>query len=208
MSLPISEPELNQILALFKSNTKQRTTVKGEPYKLSPISIEGIINRQREKAGIKEKISTNTISQLSPKSKHRSRRETSIRQATSKMSVTQKIMHCLGVGQSEANRIYRYTILPACSGTRNMNASGLSSISQFAAACNSHLYLAFTTENYAEVMGIDPEDTDNIWMVETNYEWKDFISGEITVDDLEFELMQYAQGEYSPIMIDIMVGKA
>lgn len=205
MALSISVSELNLIVKLFKDKTKQRTMIKGKPYKLSPISIEGIINRRRQESGIKEKISTNTISQLSPTSKHRDRRETSIRQASATKSVTQKIIDCLKVDQKEANRIYRNRILPSCSGTRNTNASGLTSISQLALACNSHLYIAFTTEDYAEVMGIDPEDTDNIWMIETSFEWQEFVSGEITKEDLEFELIMNADGEYVPIMVDIMV---
>ena len=208
MSLPISEEELNLILKLFKKGTPQRTKVKGKPYKQSPISIEGIVNRRREKLGIKEKISTNTISQLSPKSKHRQHRETGIRQAATKTGVTQKIMECLKVDQKEANHIYNTRIRPVCGGTSNSNTGGLTSISQAYNACNSSLYAAFTTADYAETFGIKPDMTDDIWMVRTPFEWKEFVSGSIHWHDIERDIMERAQGQYEPILIDIMIQTA
>ena len=196
----ITIDELHHIEKLYKEQHTQK-------------NIKAIIDLQRHELGTyKGKgISTNTVSQLSPGSKHRDSRTSSIHDYWDKASVILKIMSCMSCSKKEANTIFKNRIMPLCLSRFHdpANMSNLISIRYYALACNSRLYYIFTTEDYAETMGLDPElHADDVWTVKTDHEYSEILDGSLDFGDIMEELVMEAQYEYSPQLINVCIRKA
>ena len=179
-------------------------------YKRSDIKL--VVDRERQRLGtyVGKGVSTNTISQLKPRGKHYERRASAIHEYWEKDAIIHKIMNCMSCNAKEANSIYNTRVKPLCKG-RFMQAgnNNMLSIRYYALACNSTIYLIFSTPDYAETMGLDPSlHEDDVWTVKTNLEYMDIIDGSVGYNDIMTELYMYADGEYEPQLLNVCVLKA
>ena len=195
----ITLEELHHIQKLYTENYKQK-------------EIKLVIDRERQNAGVYtgKGISTNTISQLSPNSKHRDHRTASIHDHWEMGSVLQKIVECMKCDKKDAKKIFNGRILPlTVARFHSVSGSGLISIRHYALACNSTLYYIFTTEDYAETMGLDPSLHEmDVWTVKTEHTYIEVLNGSLTREDIESELRDIADNEYLPDLVTVCILKA
>lgn len=194
--IPLSELQLIQ--TLYKANFTQKEI---------KLKVDSVRHEEGRFTG--KGVSTNTISELSPGSKHRERRTTAIHDYHSRYSVIYNIMHCLGCDKKEAERIYKSNVLPLCIGRFHQESMyGLVSIRYHAPGCNQELYFIFTTEDYAESMGLDESHhITDVWTVKTDREYKEILTGELSRSDIQDILAEYADGEYIPELLNVTVRK-
>jgi len=207
----ISLDELNLIVALFKQGYKQRVSANRQPDKMSLDSIEGMVNRGRERMGTLETegyISTNTISKLSPNSKHRRGYESKIRSDWAYFSVPLFIAKCLHCNLSKAEDVYLTHIIE--SGISpfdffNPNEVNLAAI-RFSVpkACGDHIYIAFTSDDYNDMFELD-DDNEDIWTVKTFWTYNDVLKGKVTLDAVTTFLTEMACGDYVPVFLNTLV---
>ncbi|MCK4500730.1 hypothetical protein KAU11_09530 [Candidatus Babeliales bacterium] len=152
---------------------------------------------------------TNFISKLSPQSKHLDKTVTSAYDHTDKYSVIRNIMYCLGCNEKAAKKVYKDRVLPLCVARfHDPSSASLVSIRYHPASCNDYLYFIFTTEDYAETFGLDPElHTDDVWTVRTEREFREILDGSLTRDDINKLLLEYARNEYVPELVNVCILK-
>lgn len=195
--IPISELKL--INSLYKAKFTQKEI------KLKVDSV-----RQDEGRYTGKGVSTNTISQLSPASKHREKRTTAVYEHHAKYGIIQKIMRCMKCSERDAKTIYKRNIIPLCVGRfHDVNNANMVSIRYYALACNSKLYYIYTTPDYAETFNLSPKEHENdVWTYRSSNEYKEILSGSIGYDEIMEELMLEADGNYSPQLINVCILKA
>lgn len=152
---------------------------------------------------------TNFISKLSPRSKHLDKTATTAYDHTDKYSVIRNVMHCLNCSEKEATRVYKNRIIPVCLGRfHDPSAASLISVRYHPAACNDYLYFIFTTEDYAETMGLEPGlHTDDVWTVRTENEFRELLDGSLTKEDIIEQMLVMANHEYIPELVNVCVVK-
>lgn len=192
-NIPISE--LHLIQSLYKASFTQKD-----------IKLKVDLVRHKEGRFKGKGISTNTISELSPRSKHVVKRTTAIHEYHTRKGVIQKIMDCMKCKEKEAKSIYKTRIKPLCP-TRftDESGAGLMSIRYYSLACNSELYYMWTSVDYADVFNIEPDETNDIWTYRSGREYKEVCDGSLTLDDIMFELRSEANGEYDPILLNVCI---
>lgn len=224
----ISLRELKFIIELYDKGLKQRIRSGGRPDKYHPDSIEGRVNRERRRLGIDKKVSTNTISRLSPKSKHRVKYEADVRSEWSYYEIPKFIGKCLRLSLVKAQDRYLTHILESNIAPFDFfdeNQRNLVSIRFGYQDCKSPLYFAFTSEDYDwmedhtetykinpitginELIVTEPEDHIDLWTVKTPYNYTDVITGRLPLERIQVWLNNMADGEYEPIFVNTLIYK-
>jgi hypothetical protein len=183
--------EHREILRLFLLKGSQKLTITG---------IKNRIDYDRMRAGTYEGqgISTNSISQRSPGSIHRTKHITKQISQWGEWNVSHVITRCLHCSLSEARDIYRDCILPISPfDFYDPNAGNMVAIRiATPLSCKSKIYIAFTSIGYDEIYEIDndgdgetPESKlgtkaskDNVWMVKTPFTYFDILKGGVTME--------------------------
>lgn len=188
--------ELRLIQDLYKSGSTQK-------------DIKSKVDLVRQDEGRYEGkgISTNTISELSPTSKHRLKRTTAIYDYHDKHSVIEKIMICMDYNKDHATRIYNNNIIPLCSGAfHDPGNNKMVSIRYYPPSCDSKLYYIFYTEDY-QSFDDEAEPEDNLWTIRTDHEYMEILNGSLDRHEIEIEMAIIADGKYTPYLSNVCVLK-
>lgn len=194
-NIPLSELKL--IIRFYDEGYKQR-------------EIKDLVDAERRRLGTyKGKgISTNTISKLSPTSKHRHEFEMKTRRVWGYQETIDRIMRCLRVSETIASKKYTKHIYLSGIAPEDFydpNQRNLVSIRFNAPSdCKASLYFAFTSEDYIED---DDIDDPNIWTVKTPFNYTDVITGRLPYERVDEWLQEMGGGEYIPIFINTLIYK-
>jgi len=181
--------------------------------KLTQREIKNIIDGDRISRGVYEGkgISTNTISRLSPRSKHRRSYENTIRSNWAYYSVPKFIARCLHCNISKAEDVYLTHIIESGISPFDFydaNQRCLAAVRyEHPELCDDDVYIAFTSEDYNEMFELE-EDNEEIWTVKTHWVYNDILKGKVTLPAINTFLTEMACGEYTTIFLNTVVHTA
>lgn len=180
--------EFREINRLYNLKGSQKVTQR---------EIKNRIDYDRMRTGTYtgQGISTNTISRLSPKSKHRTAFKNKIVSVWGEWDVSHVIAKCMHRSIGEARDIYFDYVLPISPfNFYDPNNGNMVAIRIAKPPCKSQIYIAFTSVGYDEIYEIynegDPIENeigtkaskDNVWMVKTPFTYLDVLKGKISME--------------------------
>lgn len=191
----ITMPEFREINRLYKLTGSEKMTQK---------AIKASIDYDRMRAGTYKGrgISTNTVSRLSPGSKHRTAMVTKTVSAWGEWDVSHFISRCQHCSLREARGIYFNNVLPISPynfydpNNRNMMAIRTGVPSE----CDAQIYFVISTIGYESWLNEDEDEdedvpesdtgvkeTPNLWTFKTPFTYKDVLKGKLPL----FAVMKY-----------------
>jgi hypothetical protein len=206
--LPLEEHR--EILRLFSLKGSQKVTQK---------EIKNRIDYDRMRAGTYtgHGISSNSISERSPGSRHRIKHVTKQISRWGEWNVSHVIAKCLHCSLGDARDIYRDYILPISPfdfydpNARNMVALRIATPS----SCDSKIYIAFTSVGYDEMYEIEDDGgetleskmgtkplKDNVWTVKTPFTYSNVLKGKVTMEVITNYLNSLENMDYEWIFVN------